>query len=600
MLREPSYLDADVTQTRPAGNKPQVLRKILPYILRYPKSLVFSCLAILIASLTVLGLGTGLRYFVDYGFSETATFGLTGSLIGLFIIVLIMALASYGRLYWVSQLSERVIADLRKDIFSHLLKQDVSFFESTSLGEIQSRLTTDTTLLQIVLGTSIPIALRNILIVSGGLILLILTSPFLTGIITVVIPLVLIPILVYGRKVQQYSRLAQHKTADVSARLDETFGAIRTVLAFCRESYMSHLFSSQVENTYQASLKRVEARARLTALVMVLVFGGVSLVLWYGGHSVIKGHMTPGQLSAFLFYAAAVAGAAGSLSEVHGDILRAAGGIERIFEFLALQPNLKVPSEPQSLPSPLQGHLQFMNISFSYPSRPHKLVLKDVSFEVFKGETVALVGPSGVGKTTLFNLLMRFYDPIKGQIFMDGIPLEDLDPHVSRNVIGLVPQDPVLFTTTFFDNIRFGNLEATDKDVVAAAKAAYADEFIEALPQGYLTHLGEKGVTLSGGQRQRIAIARAILKNPPILLLDEATSALDTESEDKVQKALQTLKHNRTTLIIAHRLSTVQKADRLIVLDQGKVVAIGSPETLMREKGVYTNLIDPNIKAEAS
>ncbi len=570
MLREPSYLDSDVTQLRPVGNKPRVLQKILPYVFRYPKSLLFSFLAILIASLTVLGLGMGLRYFVDYGFSESFPSGLTYSLVGLSSVVFIMAMASYGRLYWVSQLSERIIADLRKDIFSHLLKQDVSFFESTSLGEIQSRLTTDTTLLQIVLGTSLPIALRNILIITGGLVMLLLTSSYLTGIIAIVIPLVLVPILVYGKKVQQYSRLAQDKTAEVSARLDETFGAIRTVLAFCREPYMNRLFSAQVETTYQASLKRVKARACLTALVMVLVFSGVSVVLWYGGHSVIKGHMTPGQLSAFLFYAAAVAGAAGSLSEIHGDILRAAGGIERILEFLALKSSLKISPKPQTLPFPLQGHLQFRDVSFSYPSRPHKLILKDISFEVFKGETVALVGPSGIGKTTLFNLLMRFYDPLKGQIFIDGIPLEDLNHHVSRNVIALVPQDPVIFTTTFFENIRFGNLEATDEEVRGAAKAAYADEFIEALPHGYHTHVGEKGVTLSGGQRQRIAIARAILKNSPFLLLDEATSALDTESEHKVQKALETLKHNRTTLIIAHRQSTIQKADRVINL-QGEV-----------------------------
>lgn len=572
MFREPSYLDSTLIQERPAGKRINVLQEITPYLLRYPQTLILSCFAILIASATVLGVGMGLRYFVDIGFSKQATFGLSSSLLCLLLIVFVMAFASYGRLYWVSRLSERVIADLRKTIFSHLLKQDISFFESTSLGEIQSRLTTDTTLLQIVLGTSIPIALRNCLIIVGGLIMLILTSPFLTGIIVVVIPVVIIPIVIYGRKVKEYSRQAQDKTANVSARLDETFGAIRTVLAFCREPYMNHLFATEVEDTYKTSLKRVEARARLTAFVMILVFSGVSAVLWYGGHSVLQGHMTPGQLSAFLFYAAAVAGAAGSLSEIHGDILRAAGGVERIFEFLALTSTLNLPAKPQALPSPLTGDLQFLDVSFAYPSRAHRLVLKDVSFEAHKGETIALVGPSGVGKTTIFNLLMRFYDPSKGQIFIDGIPIEDLDVHTLRSVIGLVPQDTVLFSTTLYENIRFGNLDASEEDVTNAAKAAFADEFISPLPQGYHTHIGEKGVTLSGGQRQRIAIARAILKNPGILLLDEATSALDTESEEKVQMALDALKHNRTTLIIAHRKSTIDKADRIILLGHGTVV----------------------------
>ncbi len=584
MLREPSYLDHEIPQERPLGRNPTILRKIIPYILHYPKSLIFSFLSILLASLTVLGFGIGLRYFVDYGFSENSTRGLMSSLFGLFITVIIMAIASYGRLYWVSQLSERVIADLRKAIFCHLLKQSVSFFESVSLGEIQSRLTTDTTLLQIVLGTSIPIALRNLLIIVGGLIMLILTSSFLTGIITLVIPFVLIPILTYGKRVQLYSRLAQDETSSVSQRLDETFGAIRTVFSFCRESYMTHLFTTQVENTYKASLKRVEARARLTALVMFFVFGGVSVVLWYGGQNVLKGHMTPGQLSSFLFYGVAVAGAAGSLSEIHGDILRAAGGVERIFEFLALKSPLKIPYELQSLSASSQGYLQFLNVSFAYPSRPNHLVLNDISFEVFKGETIALMGPSGVGKTTVFNLLMRFYDPLKGQICIDGISLENLDLHALRHTIGLVPQDPFLFSGTFLENIRFGRLNATHDEVKAAAKAAYIDEFIEGLPQGYHTHVGEKGVSLSGGQRQRIAIARAILKNPPILLLDEATSALDVKSEGKVQQALETLKLNRTTLIIAHRHSTIQTADRVLILRHGTGVTLESPRNLLQKK----------------
>jgi ATP-binding cassette subfamily B protein len=566
MLREPSYLDSELKENRQKGKNIKVLGKIFPFIRSYPKSLILSLLSVIIASLTVLGVGTGLRYFVDYGFSENSPLGLKGSIFFLFSIVFIMAFASYGRLYWVSQLSERLVADLRKSIFSHLLKQDVRFFEHTSLGEIQSRLTTDTTLLQIVLGTSIPVAFRNILIIAGGIVLLILTSPLLTGLLAIIIPLVLIPILLYGKKVQRYSRLAQDKTAEVAERLDETFGSIRTVFAFCRESYMNNLFTAQVETTYKASLKRVEARARLTALVMILVFGGMSVVLWYGGRGILNGDLTSGQLSAFVFYAAAVAGASGSLSEIHGDILRAAGGIERIFEFLDLKSHLKVPAQIQSLSSPLKGHIHLKNVSFSYPSRPHDPILRDISFEVSKGETVALVGPSGTGKTTIFNLLMRFYDPTEGQIYLDGISLENLPLQDLRSLMGLVPQDPVLFSTTYFENIRFGNLEATEEQVRAAAQAAYADEFIERLPNAYHTPIGEKGVMLSGGQRQRIAIARAILKNPPFLLLDEATSALDTQSEEKIQRALEFLKHNRTTLVIAHRPSTIQQADRLITL----------------------------------
>lgn len=591
MFRESSYLESDLQEERPKGKHPQILRKIWPYIRRYPQSVSFAFLTVLVASLTVLAIGAAIRYFVDYGFSDTGPFGLTSSILTLFAVILIMSVASYGRLYWVSRFSERLIADLRKEIFTHLLSQDVTFFESTRLGEIQSRLTTDTTLLAIVMGTSIPIGLRNLLIILGGLAMLILTSPLLTGIISIIIPIVLIPIIVYGRKVRQYSRQTQEKTADVSAILEETFGAIRTVFAFDRESYMAHLFSTQVENAYKASLSRAHARAKLTGLVMILVFGGISFVLWYGGQGVIEGQMTAGQLSAFIFYAAAVAGASGSLSEIHGDILRAAGGIERIFEFLDLKPSLSLAEKPQPLPSPLKGHLQFLSVDFAYASRPHHRVLKEVSLDAVKGETVALVGPSGVGKTTVFNLIMRFYDPSNGDIFIDGLALKDLDIHALRSVIGLVPQEPMLFSTTLFSNIQFGKLEASEKEVKAAAKAAYADEFIETFPEGYHTLIGEKGVALSGGQRQRIAIARAILKNPSILLLDEATSALDTESEEKVQKALKVLKKDRTTLIIAHRPSTIQTADRLIVLEQGKVVAMGSPKDLLKEKGGYQYLV---------
>lgn len=591
MLREPHYLEKEIKEARKEGKTLSVLAKILPYVFRYPWLIVGAFLAVVTASAMVLAIGVGLRYFVDYGFSQTSSLELFYALLLLFVIICIMSLASYGRLLWVSELSEKMTADLRKEIFNHLLKMDIVFFEYTSIGEIQSRLTTDTTLLHIILGTSIPIAIRNVLIIVGGLVMLLLTSIELTIIISIVTPLVLIPILIYSKKVQHYSRLAQEKTAAISTQLEETFSGIRTVFAFSQEKHMSHLFAEDVDLAFRTSLKRIKARARLTTLVMTLVFGGVAVVLWMGGQHVLQGEMTAGQLSAFLFYAAAVGGGAASLSEIHGDILRAAGAVERIFEFLTLKSSLKITTSPQPLSSPHQGRIEFQKVSFAYPSRPEIKVLKNISFEVTRGETVALVGPSGVGKTTIFNLLLRFYDPFEGTIYLDGVPIDKLSLHVLRQQIGLVPQDPFLFSENFYENIRFGKLDASHKEIQEAAQAAYADEFIENLPHGYYTHLGEKGVALSGGQRQRIAIARAILKNPSILLLDEATSALDAESESKVQKALKALKHNRTTLIIAHRSSTIKKADRVVLFNLGEIVATGTPDILKKDKKDYRHLV---------
>lgn len=589
MLREPHYGEEALSDDTSSSANINILRSLWPYISPYKGMLVITVLSVLVAAGTVISLGVGLRYLVDYGFSQSNDQWLQTSLVILLGTVIIMAVASFVRLYSVSWIGERVVADLRRKIFDHLLHMDTSFFENTSLGEIQSRLTTDTILVQVVISTSLPIAFRNLLIITGGVSMLLITSPSLTGVIALLVPFILIPIIILGRRVRRYSRESQDKTAGISTRLDETFSFIRTVRAFCRETYVKTLFDDQVEKTVKTSMTRVKARSWMTSLVMVLVFGGVSTVLWWGGKAVIEGQMTAGQLSSFLFYAVAVAGSAGSLSEIHGDIQRAAGAADRIIEFLSFKSKIKLPDRPIYIDN-IQGELFFNHVSFAYPSRPDHQVLDDITLQINPGEMIALVGPSGAGKSTLFNLIMRLYDPSKGQINLDGVDLKDMDPSDFRAEMGLVPQEPALFSTTIETNITFGKLDASFDEIQNAARAAYAEEFIQKLPKGYQTSVGEKGVQLSGGQRQRIAIARAILSDPKILLLDEATSALDTESERKVQAALERLMKDRTTLVIAHRLSTVQKADRIIVMDQGKIVAWGTHGELVRQPGLYQNL----------
>lgn len=588
MLREPSYLEEEHTTDSHSADI-HVLAQVWPYVKAYPFMLVTSFVAIVVAALTVIGVGAGIGNLVDHGLSQGGDHWLTLAVWGLFAIVVVMAGASYVRLYGVSWLSEKVIADLRSQIFKHLLTLDMTFFESTGIGEIQSRLTTDTTLLQIVIGTSIPIALRNILIVVGGLSMLIMTSLQLTGVIIAIIPLVLIPIVLLGRRVRKYSKITQDKTAGISSLLDESFSFIRTLRAFGQETAMTRLFEGQVDQTFATSMVRIKARALMSTFVMILVFGAISVIVWMGGQSVMDGAMTAGQLSAFLFYAVAVAGSAGSLSEIHGDLQRAAGAADRIFEFLDLTPTLTAPVS-SSEKMTLTPTVEFQGVDFAYESRPSHLVLNHLSFEVKAGETVALVGPSGAGKTTLFSLLLRFYDPQAGVIAIGGHDIKTLPFADFRSLMGWVPQEPGLFSTTVFDNIRFGKPEATLEDIEEAAQAAHAHEFIKDLPQGYFTSVGEKGVQLSGGQRQRIAIARALLKDPKILLLDEATSALDTQSERLVQSALETLMKGRTTLVIAHRLSTIQNADRILVLDRGVIKASGSHADLINTPGLYQKL----------
>ena len=566
----------------------------------YRAQMLGALVALTVAAGTVLGLGFGLRRLVDEGFASGNAALLDEAVVVLIGVILLLAAASYTRFYLVSWIGERVVADIRSAVYRHLIGLSPAYYEVTRAGEVMSRLTTDTTLLQQVVGTSVSIALRNVLLLSGGAILLVITSPKLTGLVFLVVPLVVLPILIYGRRVRRLSRASQDRIADLSAHADEAIGAIRTVQAFGQEGRDRKRFSGLVETAFGTAVERIRARATLTALVIVLAFGAVSLVLWIGGHDVLAGRITAGELSAFVFYAVVVAGAVGALSEVIGDLQRAAGATERLIELLHTEPEIRAPARPRPLPEPARGQVAFESVAFHYPSIPERSALESVDLTVAPGERLAIVGPSGAGKTTLFQLLLRFYDPQSGRITFDGVDLREADPGALRGRIGLVAQEPVIFSADAWENIRYGRPEASDAEVLEAAEAAAARDFLERLPEGFNSFLGERGVRLSGGQRQRIAIARAVLRNPTLLLLDEATSALDAESERAVQRALETLMQGRTTLVIAHRLATVQKADRIVVLDQGRVVARGSHEQLVRAGGLYARLAALQFDGEAA
>lgn len=556
----------------------------------YRRTIVLALAALLVAAAAGLGLPVGVRLVIDEGFSAEDAGQIDRYFLLLFALTFVLALFSATRFYLVSWLGERVVADIRTAVYARVITLSPTFFEATRTGEVLSRLTADTTLVQSVAGVNLSITLRSLVTLLGGLTMLAVTSPKLTGVIALLIPAVLLPLLVYGRRVRHLTRTTQDRVADASGLAGETLNAIQTVQAFTLESHLTARFGDAVTSSFDAAVRRIRARAALTAFAIIIVFGAIVFVLWLGAQAVIDERMTPGELGQFLLYSVFVAGSAASLSEMWGELQRAAGALERIIELLHAEPDIKAPRAPIALPSPAQGRVVFDTVSFNYPSRPEQLALSNFCVSVSPGETVALVGPSGAGKSTVFQLLLRFYDPKLGRVLLDGVDLAHAKPAEVRGRVGIVPQETVVFADSVLENIRQGRPGAGEDEVRTAAKVAGADAFIQALPDGYSTFLGERGVRLSGGERQRIAIARAVLKDPAVMLLDEATSALDAESERLVQRALDDLMCNRTTLVIAHRLATVLKADRILVMDQGRIVAEGSHATLLEASPLYARL----------
>ena len=569
---------------------------LLPFLKPYRNRFLVAGIALIVAAGSTLAIPYAFKQMIDLGFGANAGVHSAAHVnqvfLALFAVATVLALATAARFYSVSWLGERVTADIRNAVYSHVVQQSPEFFETTKTGEVLSRLTTDTTLIQSVVGTSISMALRNVLLFLGGLGMLFITSPKLSSIIIGLLVLTVLPIVIFGRRVRKLSRDSQDRVADASAMAGEILNAMPTVQAFTHENLEAQRFGSSVEGAFSTAMRRIQARAFLTMLAIVLVFGTIVFVLWLGAHAVLEGSMTGGDLGQFILYASIVAGAIGALSEVMGEAQRAAGATERLLELLAVRSDIQGPAQPQALPPRAANgaSLSLAEVSFNYPSRPDTLALDHVTLDVKPGETIAVVGPSGAGKTTLFQMLLRFYDPQSGAIRLDGTDIRLLDLHTLRGAIGIVPQDTVIFSADAMENIRYGRADATDQEVIQAARLAAAHEFIERLPHGYKSFLGERGVRLSGGQRQRIAIARALLKNPPLLLLDEATSALDAESERLVQGALEAAMVGRTTIIIAHRLATVQRADRIIVMEDGKIVETGTHQSLVALGGIYANL----------
>ncbi len=579
-----------VDEERPRGRKLGSLRPLLGFLTPHKGLIGGALVALVIAAGATLGIGQAIRRLVDHGFAGESTVFIDQYFAALLLVALVLAASTFARFYLVSRLGERVVTDIRRVVYGHVIGLSPAFFEVNRSAEIQSRLTADTTLIQTVVGSTASIALRNLLLLIGGVAMLAITSPKLSGAVLVFVPVVVLPIVIFGRMVRRLSRSSQDRIADVSAIAGETLNAVQTVQAFTHEEIHRREFSEVAEDAFRVAMRRITARAWLTAYVILIIFGAIDGVLWLGAKDVAGGGMSGGELAAFVFYAILTASATGALSEVYGDLQRAAGATERLMELLAVESDIQVPEKPISLPSPATGTVRMENVTFNYPMRPEVSALDDFTLEVKPGETVAVVGPSGAGKTTVFQLLLRFYDPQKGSILVDGVDLVDAEPTEVRARIGVVQQEPSLFATSARENIRYGRPGASDEEVEAAARAAVADEFLNRLPDGLDTDLGERGFRISGGQRQRIAIARAILRDPALLLLDEATSALDAENERLVQSALEKLMENRTTLVIAHRLATVLKADRIVVMEAGKVVATGTHQELLEQDGLYARL----------
>jgi ATP-binding cassette subfamily B protein len=568
----------------------KTLARVGRFLKPYRRQVVFAAIALVFAAAAVLAIGQGLKFVIDRGFAAGNAAELDRMLAVMLGVIGLLALATYTRFYYVSWLGERVTADLRRAVFDHLMAMPPGYFEMMRTGEVISRLTNDTTMLETVIGSSASMAVRNLLLMTGGLVMLALTSAKLTVMVLVGVPLVVVPIILFGRRVRTLARQSQDRVGDVGAYVDEALHEIRTVQAYGHEAEDRRQFGARVEGAFGTAVQRVRQRAFLVATVILLVFGAVGVILWIGGHDVVAGRLSAGQLSAFVFYAVIVASAVGTVSEVIGDLQRAGGATERLFELLEVEPAIRAPEHPVPLPDPARGTVAFRDVTFHYPSRPDAAALHGFSLDVAAGEKIALVGPSGAGKTTVFQLLLRFYDPQRGVVTIDGIELPAADPAAVRARLAVVPQEPVIFAASVLDNVRYGRPEASEAAVRAACEAAYATEFIERLPEGFASYLGERGVRLSGGQRQRLAIARGILADRPVLLLDEATSALDAESERMVQMALERLMAGRTVLIIAHRLATVRHADRIAVMERGRIIATGTHDELTQSNPLYARL----------